>query len=51
VGGAGLAPALNGIIPEIPIPPVAAFVVAFTVYWLAAKLSLQSRLLPLPQDS
>lgn len=51
VGGASLIPALKGIIPEIPIPPFSAFVVAFVVYWLASKLSLQSRLLPMPQDS
>jgi cytosine permease len=49
VGGAGLIPALKGIIPEIPCPPVAAFIIGFVLYAVLAKLGLQSRTLKMPQ--
>jgi len=49
VGGAGLVPALNGIIPEIPCPPVAAFIVGFVLYAVLAKAGVQTRTLKMPQ--
>ena len=49
VGGAGLIPALKGIIPEIPCPPVAAFIVGFVLYAVLAKAGVQSRTLKMPQ--
>ncbi|MCC6124229.1 MAG: cytosine permease [Pirellulales bacterium] len=48
VGGAGLIPALKGVIPEIPAPPVAAFVVGFVAYALLAKAGAQTRTLKMP---
>ena len=49
VGGAGLVPALKDIIPEIPAPPVAAFIVGFVLYAILAKAGVQSRTLKMPQ--
>jgi cytosine permease len=49
VGGAGLIPALGGIIPAIPCPPVAAFIVGFVLYAVLAKLGIQTRTLKMPQ--
>jgi cytosine permease len=53
VGGAGLAaeliPALKGIVPEIPCPPVAAFIVGFVLYAVLAKIGIQTRTLKMPQ--
>jgi cytosine permease len=49
VGGAGLVPALSGIIPAIPCPPVAAFIVGFVLYAVLAKAGVQSRTLKMPQ--
>jgi len=49
VGGAGLIPALKGIVPEIPCPPVAAFIVGFVLYALLAKAGVQTRTLKMPQ--
>jgi cytosine permease len=49
VGGAGLIPALSGKIPEIPCPPVAAFIVGFVLYAVLAKIGVQTRLLKMPQ--
>jgi cytosine permease len=49
VGGAGLIPALKGVIPDIPAPPVAAFIIGFVLYAVLAKLGLQSRTLRMPQ--
>ena len=37
VGGAGLVPALNGVVPPIPCPPVAAFLVGFILYAVLTK--------------
>ncbi|MBN2579452.1 MAG: hypothetical protein JXB10_10710 [Pirellulales bacterium] len=50
VGAAGLIPALKGVIPEIPAPPVAAFIVGFVLYALLAKLGLQTGTLKMPQN-
>ena len=49
IGGAGLIPALKGIIPEIPCPPVAAFIVGFVLYALLAKAGVQTKTLKMPQ--
>jgi cytosine permease len=49
VGGAGLIPALKGVIPDIPAPPVAAFIIGFVLYAVLAKIGLQSRTLRMPQ--
>ena len=49
VGGAGLVPALSGIIPAIPCPPVAAFIVGFVLYAVLAKVGVQTRILKMPQ--
>jgi cytosine permease len=49
VGGAGLIPALKGIIPAVPCPPVAAFVVGFVLYAVLAKIGVQTRTLRMPQ--
>ncbi len=49
VGGAGLIPALKGVIPAIPAPPVAAFIVGFVLYAVLAKAGVQTRILKMPQ--
>ncbi|MFZ1934732.1 MAG: hypothetical protein WCB27_25265 [Thermoguttaceae bacterium] len=49
IGGAGLIPGLSHIIPEIPAPPVAAFIVGFVLYAVLAKVGIQTRLLKMPQ--
>ena len=48
-GGRGMFPALKGVIPEIPAPPVAAFIVGFILYALLSKAGLQTRSLKMPQ--
>ena len=45
----GLIPALKGIVPEIPCPPVAAFIVGFVLYAVLAKIGIQTRTLKMPQ--
>ncbi len=45
VGAADFIPALAG---KVPVPPLAAFVVGFVLYWILAQAGLQSQTLPLP---
>ena len=45
VGAADFIPALAG---KVPVPPLAAFVVGFALYWILAQAGLQSQTLPLP---
>ncbi len=49
----GILPTLNAInpglnLPQVPAAPVAAFVVGAVVYFVCAKLGLQSKVVPLP---
>jgi len=46
---APLVPALKELNFEVPVAPVAAFVVGFVLYFLLAKAGLQSRTLKMPQ--
>ena len=45
VGAADFIPGMAGY---VPVPPLTAFVVGFVLYWLLAKIGLQSRTLPVP---
>jgi cytosine permease len=46
---AGMIPDLKDKIPEIPAPPVAAFIVGFVLYAVLAKIGLVTRTLKMPQ--
>jgi cytosine permease len=45
VGAADFIPMLQGL---VPVPPLAAFVVGFVLYWLLAKMGLESKSVAMP---